>query len=137
MRRFLSGPDLEFKRDLELLKDLGYTREEDRTRTKLGQDPDQHQRDVSGGGAQRGGLCVFGRDEVNVGHQRPETAAGNEFCSIYDSEATEPAEVTRVRIWAVFKPSHLYLISLCDSFTAKNQSPVKRVQIQHLDEKSV
>lgn len=31
---------------------------------------------VPGGGSGGDGLCLFSRDEVNVGHQRPQTAAG-------------------------------------------------------------
>lgn len=40
-------------------------------------DQNQEEEDVPGGGARGRRLRVFGRDEVHVGHQRPQTAAGN------------------------------------------------------------
>lgn len=43
------------------------------------QDQDQEEEDVPGRGARGRRLCVFGRDEVHVGYQRPQTAAGNAY----------------------------------------------------------
>lgn len=78
--RAISRTDQDRDQDQDQDQDQEQEQEQDQEQDQdqdQDQGEDQEQEDVPGWGARGGRLRVFGRDEVHVGHQRPQTAAGD------------------------------------------------------------